>query len=162
MLAFLCQGEGDAGAIAQPPINVCSSCPNHSKLCVAKPSRLQCKHNSSRVVGTVNAHPKQGSVWCVFPLLASFVYQIMLSRVFNHPFWCGWHWELTMVGERNFPLEAGSQRSECSPLLAVSFWLHVCLGHEGNVLAKARMKSMLEPKRLLRNLPSLSPVIQGR
>lgn len=66
MLAFLCQGEGDAGAIAQPPINVCSSCPNHSKLCVAKPSRLQCKHNSSRVVGTVNAHPKQGSVWCVF------------------------------------------------------------------------------------------------
>lgn len=162
VLAFLCQGEGDAGVIAQPSINVFSSCPNHSKLCVAKPSRLQYKHKSSRVIGTVNTHPKQGSVCCVFPLLASFVYQMMLSRVCNHPFCCGWHWEPTVVGGRSFPSEAGSQKSECSPLLAVSFWLHVCLGHKGNVLAKARIKSMLEPKRLLRNLPSLSPVIQGR
>lgn len=66
----------------------------------------------------------------------------------------GWRKELSIRGRLTAEVNA-----------ALSWQLvsgYMCLGHIGNVLAKARTNSMLEPKRLLRNLPSLSPVIQGR
>lgn len=53
-------------------------------------------------------------------------------------------------------------RSERSPLQTIRVWFRICVGHKGNVLAKAGMNLMREPKRLLRNTPLSPPSNSGQ
>lgn len=58
-------------------------------------------------------------------------------------------------------LRGGLEQKRAQPL-ADRVWLRICVGHKGNVLAKAGMNLMREPKRLLRNTPLFPPSNSGQ
>lgn len=101
------------------------------------------------------------------PLLTPLVHQTVLQKPCNCPLLPWVMLGACRGGRKELFFHRGHQgvvwsRSEHSPLQTIRVWLRICLGHKGNVLAKAGMNLTREPKRLLRNTPLSPPNNSGQ